>query len=32
LPSITADDVVKLFEGDVRARKRLTELLVSSQT
>jgi len=32
LPSITADDVVKLFEGDVRARKRLAELLVSSQT
>jgi DNA repair exonuclease SbcCD ATPase subunit len=29
LPSITAEDVVKLFEGDVRARKRLTELLVS---
>jgi polyhydroxyalkanoate synthesis regulator phasin len=29
LSSITADDVVKLFEGDVRARKRLAELLVS---
>jgi DNA repair exonuclease SbcCD ATPase subunit len=29
LPSITAEDVVKLFEGDVRARKRLAELLVS---
>jgi len=29
LPSITADDVVKLFEEDVRARKRLAELLVS---
>jgi hypothetical protein len=29
LSSITADDVVKLFEGDVRARKRLSELLVS---
>jgi chromosome segregation ATPase len=29
LPSITADEVVKLFEGDVRARKRLAELLVS---
>jgi uncharacterized protein involved in exopolysaccharide biosynthesis len=29
LPPITADDVVKLFEGDVRARKRLAELLVS---
>jgi hypothetical protein len=26
---ITADDVVKLFEADVRARKRLAELLVS---
>jgi predicted nuclease with TOPRIM domain len=29
LPSITADEVVKLFEEDVRARKRLAELLVS---
>ena len=29
MPSITADDVVKLFEEDVRARKRLAELLVS---
>jgi hypothetical protein len=29
LPSITAEDVVKLFEGDVRSRKRLSELLVS---
>jgi hypothetical protein len=29
LPSITAEDVVKLFEEDVRARKRLAELLVS---
>ena len=29
MPSITADEVVKLFEGDVRARKRLAELLVS---
>jgi len=29
LPSITAEDVVKLFEGDVRARKRLAELLIS---
>ena len=29
MPSITAEDVVKLFEGDVRARKRLAELLVS---
>jgi chromosome segregation ATPase len=29
LPSITAEDVVKLFEGDVRSRKRLAELLVS---
>jgi len=29
LPSITADDVVKLFEEDAKARKRLAELLVS---
>jgi hypothetical protein len=29
LPSITAEDVVKLFEEDVRARKRPAELLVS---
>ena len=29
MPPITADDVVKLFEEDVRARKRLAELLVS---
>ena len=29
MPSITAEDVVKLFEEDVRARKRLAELLVS---
>ena len=29
MPSITAEDIVKLFEGDVRARKRLAELLVS---
>jgi len=29
LPSITAEDVVKLFEEDVKARKRLAELLVS---
>jgi polyhydroxyalkanoate synthesis regulator phasin len=29
LSSITAEDVVKLFEGDVRSRKRLSELLVS---
>ncbi len=29
MPSITADDVVKLFEEDVKARKRLAELLVS---
>jgi len=29
LPSIMAEDVVKLFEEDVRARKRLAELLVS---
>jgi DNA repair exonuclease SbcCD ATPase subunit len=29
LPSISAEEVVKLFEGDVRARKRLAELLVS---
>jgi len=26
---VTADDIVRLFEGDVRARKRLAELLVS---
>jgi len=26
--SLTADDIVKLFEKDVRARKRLAELLV----
>jgi septal ring factor EnvC (AmiA/AmiB activator) len=29
LPSITAEDVVKLFEADVKARKRLAEPLVS---
>ena len=29
MPSITAEDVVKLFEEDVRSRKRLSELLVS---
>ena len=29
MPSITAEDIVKLFEGDARARKRLAELLVS---
>ena len=29
MPSITAEDVVKLFEEDVKARKRLAELLVS---
>jgi predicted nucleic acid-binding Zn-ribbon protein len=29
LPSITAEEVVNLFEADVRARKRLAELLVS---
>jgi len=29
LSSITAEDVVKLFETDVRARKRMAELLVS---
>jgi len=29
LPPITAEDVVKLFEEDVKARKRLAELLVS---
>ena len=29
MPSITADDVVKLFEEDAKARKRLAELLVS---
>ena len=29
MPPITAEDVVKLFEEDVRARKRLAELLVS---
>ena len=28
MPSITAEDVVRLFEGDVRARRRLAELLV----
>jgi polyhydroxyalkanoate synthesis regulator phasin len=29
LPSITAEEVANLFEADVRARKRLAELLVS---
>jgi len=29
LSSITAEDVVKLFEADVRSRKRMAELLVS---
>ena len=29
MPSITAEDIVKLFEEDARARKRLAELLVS---
>ena len=29
MPSITAEDVVRLFEEDARARKRLAELLVS---
>ena len=29
MPSITAEEVVNLFEADVRARKRLAELLVS---
>jgi polyhydroxyalkanoate synthesis regulator phasin len=29
LPSISAEEVVNLFEADVRARKRLAELLVS---
>jgi polyhydroxyalkanoate synthesis regulator phasin len=29
LPSITAEEVVNLFEADARARKRLAELLVS---
>ena len=28
LQSITAEDVVRLFEADARARKRLAELLV----
>ena len=27
--SLTAEDIVRLFEEDVRARKRLAELLVS---
>ncbi|NHW44171.1 MAG: hypothetical protein HA491_00255, partial [Candidatus Verstraetearchaeota archaeon] len=29
MSSITAEDVVKLFEADVKARKRMAELLVS---
>jgi chromosome segregation ATPase len=29
LSSLTAEDVVKLFEADVRSRKRMAELLVS---
>jgi len=29
LPSITAEDIVKLFEEDAKARKRLAKLLVS---
>ena len=29
MPSITAEDIVKLFEEDAKARKRLAELLVS---
>ena len=28
MQSITAEDVVRLFEADARARKRLAELLV----
>ena len=29
MPSITAEDIVKLFEEDAKARKRLAELLIS---
>lgn len=29
MPITTAEDIVKLFEGDVRSRKRLAELLIS---
>ena len=31
-PRVTAEDIVRMFEEDVRARKRLAEILVSDES